>query len=155
MLRKALTAWLFALTAMVAGCPKDALRPPATTQEADPGVLARQVKDLQEDIDALKKEKLVLAARVEELVEREKALSNALKDAQFDKQMQLRQIEALSSVPADRDRYRRRAEALSLEVERLEKELADLGAPTRPSSTMPSTAAATRPSPTATRPAAD
>lgn len=137
-------AWFVLTWVLVGGCRMGQRQASPTTQGADSAVL-RQVKDLEEDVAALKNENAMLSLQVQELNAREKGLSKALSDLQFANTQQTRQIEVLAAAPAERDRYKTLAEQLAIEVRRLERELEWLRGVTRTSATMPSTAPAAAP----------
>jgi uncharacterized coiled-coil protein SlyX len=159
MLKTTVRAWLLLCPVLIAGCLNGLGKPAAppaspATRPADASALARQVKDLQDELAALKRENAILAAREQELLGRDRALSKELIDLQFAGVQQARTIEALSSAPAERDRYQKQVEELTEEVARLRQQVLALGGklPTPATATapasMPSTLPATMPSTT-------
>ena len=99
--------------------------PTTNTAKEDPQA---QVKTLKEDLAAVKSRNLILAARLEEQLAREKRLSEHLNKLRFLNTQQQMQIEALADAPAQRDASRGRAEQLTRQVAELKEHIEELQA---------------------------
>lgn len=169
-------AWLLAGLGLATGCDKIEWkwpRPgaPETTSKpaepetqpaaaAEPAPPPATPEQLRTKVDTLTAENRALQQRLDELRAREQILSERLRKLEFEYLQQIRQIEALSKAPAERDRYKEQAEKLAMRIARLEATIDRLlgrapapmspGAPraTQPAGASPPT------EPPATRPAA-
>ena len=111
------------LALSASGCPGLTDKPVAPAHNRRLQDRADRLGELEIQLAALRSENDVFQARIRELRTRERALSDRLRRSEFVAEQLDKQIEALSGVPAERDRQAARADALALEVDRLTKEL--------------------------------
>ena len=121
--RRILTGWLCLLVVSVYGCVQDVPSGPSTTRPAVESDAARLARI---DLGALKAEKIVLTARINELQDRCEKLAKQVRDFKFINARQAEQIKAIADAPAQRDRYEATANALALKVVGLKKRVAAL-----------------------------
>ena len=93
--------------------------PAATTQPDKPAEPPRTREQLEKDVATLRAEKTVLEGRLAEFTARQNALAGRMRDLQFIKDQQDRQIEALKDAAKTRDTYKKQIDELTLEVVRL------------------------------------
>ncbi len=92
-----------------------------TTQQAESSNPLRQ---LREELDVMKAENKASADRIQELQNRDKTLSAELSKLQFTCAQQAKALDALKSLPEERDQYKKQADELSQRVDDLQAELA-------------------------------
>lgn len=151
------TAVMTAVLAL-AGCQQMQMQFPKSTPATQPtdssNQLRQQNRELRDEIEVMKAEQKAAADRVQELQNRDKTLSNELSKLQFTCSQQAKALDALKSLPEERDLYKKQVEDLTQKVEELQAELAKAnpGAVRRPvkfSATAPAatsrTAASTAP----------
>ncbi|NBB96402.1 MAG: hypothetical protein GVY16_11780 [Planctomycetes bacterium] len=98
--------------------------PPDLVRECND--LKRKNRDLSRRIEELEAQKQVLEGTVGDLRRRERLLSDRLYRLQEDLGKQKEIVEVLNKLPAERDAYKRKAEALTDKVAELELELRNL-----------------------------
>ena len=91
----------------------------ATTQPGKPAEPPRTREQLEKDVVTLRAEKQVLEGRLAELTARQDALTDRMRELQFIKNQQDRQIEVIKDAAKMRDRYKKQVDELTLEVVRL------------------------------------
>lgn len=118
---------LAALAAM-AGCDMSKMQSFKWGRQAEtqPAPTQKQVDDLKAEIGTLKTENAALKAQLQELQQREKALSAKAEKAEFIQQQQAEQIKVLAGAPVERDKAVQEKDALSRQAEILKARNADL-----------------------------
>ena len=86
-----------------------------------------EIRDLKRTVHLLQTENAALAGQGQEVRGRDDLLVSTIRQLQSENRQLLEQVRALAGAPADRDRYRARAEALSAYVLHLEREIERLG----------------------------
>ena len=110
-------------TLIAAGCVDPAAGGPGAA--GGPRRTTAQAAKLQGKLDTLKSRNFILAAHLEEQLEREKRLANELNRLRFLSRQQAEQIKVLSGAPAERDAHRQRSKELKAEVARLEQRITE------------------------------
>lgn len=95
----------------------------STLQETVP---PRQIEKLREEISTLKSRNMILAARLEEQLIRERRLSKQVNRLKFFNEQQAEQIVTLADAPVERDRFRKQTNELTREVIRMQKRIDEL-----------------------------
>lgn len=121
MLPRRRSAWLWVLAFSGAACGPM----PEGTSPSPPPDHARTER-LERQLDEARGENAMLAARVKELVAREKELSAELEKVKFLKAQQDRQIKVLAGALGERDLYKARAELLAEKAEQLSRKIVEL-----------------------------
>ena len=91
----------------------------AATQPDKPAEPPRTREQLEKEVVTLRAEKQVLEGRLAELTARQDALTERMRDLQFVKNQQDRQIEVIKDAAKTRDKYKKQIDELTLEVVRL------------------------------------
>ena len=124
----AISICALAAVLLSSGCAEDqGLRLPATLHRSESDYRA-DVNNLKKELEAVKTRDLILAARLDEQLARERRLSDQVNRLKFLNTQQRLQIEALAAAPLQRDASIRKVEQLRAEVDRLKQRVAELKA---------------------------
>jgi len=110
------------------GCGKNRPLESSTTLHRSESDYASDIRTLKKELEAVKTQNIILAARLEEQLAREKRFSEQVNRLKFLNAQQRVQIEALADAPLQRDASIEEAEQLRAEVDRLKQRVEELKA---------------------------
>jgi len=126
---RVLSAILVACSAVaVGGCEPSAPPPTAATQPAPASAHESEAAGQARELDAAKGQNVILSARLEELLERERRLSDEVNRLKFLNAQQNSQIQALAGAPAERDALREKCRQFEAELSELKAQVQALQA---------------------------
>ena len=121
---------LGAIIAVLAGCVACGCGDLQPAQRSDPETeladMRKRLRELEARLGVERTNNEALAGRINELVLRDRELTDRIAKLNLIKEQQERQIETLKSAPAERDAYRKLAQQLTLEVKRLAEKVQEL-----------------------------
>ena len=126
---RVLPAILVACSAVaVGGCEPSAPPPTAATQPGPASAHESEAAGQARELDAAKSQNVILSARLEELLERERRLSDEVNRLKFLNAQQDYQIQALAGAPAERDALREKCRQFEAELSELKAQVQALQA---------------------------